>query len=89
MAKASMVEKCKRVNAKLALRKEALLKECNDKGVKWNVVKGRMKFSTKAYTRCNNCGRPHAIYRKFGICRICFREMALNGLLPGVTKASW
>ncbi len=89
MAKASMVEKCKRVNNKLALRKEALLKECNEKNVKWSVVKGRMKFSTKAYTRCNNCGRPHAIYRKFGVCRICFRQMALDGLLPGVTKASW
>jgi small subunit ribosomal protein S14 len=47
------------------------------------------KFSTRAYTRCSRCGRPKAVYRKFGICRICFREMALNGLLPGVTKASW
>ena len=47
------------------------------------------KFSTRAYTRCNNCGRPKAVYRKFGLCRICFREMALNGEIPGVTKASW
>lgn len=47
------------------------------------------KFSTRAYTRCNSCGRPKAVYRKFGICRICFRNMALKGLLPGVTKASW
>jgi len=47
------------------------------------------KFSTRAYTRCNKCGRPKAVYRKFGICRICFRQMALSGLLAGVTKASW
>ena len=47
------------------------------------------KFSTRAYTRCNKCGRPKADYRKFGICRICFRQMALDGLLAGVTKASW
>jgi len=47
------------------------------------------KFSTRAYTRCNKCGRSKAVYRKFGICRICFRQMALSGLLAGVTKASW
>lgn len=40
-------------------------------------------------TRCNVTGRPHAVYRKFGISRIAFREMALEGKLPGVTKASW
>jgi small subunit ribosomal protein S14 len=39
--------------------------------------------------RCKICGRPRAVYRKFGICRICFRDMASNGLIPGVTKASW
>jgi small subunit ribosomal protein S14 len=39
--------------------------------------------------RCRLCGRPRAVYRKFGICRICFRDMASNGLIPGVTKASW
>ncbi|NRA43424.1 MAG: type Z 30S ribosomal protein S14 [Oligoflexales bacterium] len=47
------------------------------------------KFSTRAYTRCNKCGRPKAVYRKFGLCRICFRTMALKGFLPGVLKASW
>lgn len=47
------------------------------------------KFSSRTYTRCNNCGRPKAVYRKFGICRICFRLMALRGLLPGIRKASW
>lgn len=47
------------------------------------------KFSSRAYTRCNKCGRPKAVYRRFGVCRICFRDLALKGLLAGVTKASW
>ncbi len=47
------------------------------------------KFSTRAYTRCNICGRPHATLRKYGICRICFRELAYKGQIPGVRKASW
>ncbi len=47
------------------------------------------KFSTRAYTRCKICGRPHAYLRKFGICRICFRELAYKGQIPGVKKASW
>jgi small subunit ribosomal protein S14 len=51
--------------------------------------KKKPKFSTRAYTRCNKCGRPKAVYRKFGLCRICFRSMALKGFLPGVLKASW
>jgi small subunit ribosomal protein S14 len=47
------------------------------------------KFSSRAYTRCQKCGRPHSVYRKFGLCRICLREMAHRGELPGVTKSSW
>ena len=47
------------------------------------------KFSTRAYTRCQFCGRARAVYRKFGICRVCFRMMALRGEIPGVRKASW
>jgi small subunit ribosomal protein S14 len=39
--------------------------------------------------RCRLCGRPRAVYRKFGVCRICFRDMASSGLIPGVKKASW
>jgi small subunit ribosomal protein S14 len=39
--------------------------------------------------RCKLCGRPRAVYRKFGVCRICFRSMASDGLIPGVKKASW
>lgn len=47
------------------------------------------KFSTRAYNRCKLCGRPRAYYRKFKICRICFRNLAHLGQIPGVRKASW
>ena len=47
------------------------------------------KFSTRRYNRCQLCGRPRAYYRKFGICRCCFRTLALQGEIPGVRKASW
>lgn len=47
------------------------------------------KFSTRRYNRCKNCGRARAFIRRFGLCRICFREMALMGFIPGITKASW
>jgi small subunit ribosomal protein S14 len=50
---------------------------------------GKQKFAVRADTRCNRCGRPRAVYRKFGLCRICFREMAHAGELPGITKSSW
>ena len=47
------------------------------------------KFKVRAYTRCNRCGRPRAVYRKFGLCRICLRELAHQGAIPGMTKSSW
>ena len=47
------------------------------------------KFAVRSYTRCQRCGRPRSVYRKFGLCRICLREMAHRGQLPGVTKSSW
>ncbi len=47
------------------------------------------KFKVREYNRCPVCGRPKAYYRKFDLCRICFRNMALKGELPGVTKSSW
>jgi small subunit ribosomal protein S14 len=47
------------------------------------------KFSTRHKNRCRLCGRPRAVYRKFGICRICFRNLADKGLIPGVRHASW
>ena len=46
-------------------------------------------FEVQRHNRCRRCGRPRAFIRKFGLCRICFRELALVGQLPGVTKASW
>ena len=55
------------------------------------VVKNsrKPKFKVRAYTRCNRCGRPHGVLRKFGLCRICFRELANEGQIPGVRKSSW
>ncbi|MFC1588596.1 type Z 30S ribosomal protein S14 [Planctomycetota bacterium] len=47
------------------------------------------KFSVRGYNRCQLCGRPRGYYRKFQICRICFRHLASRGLIPGVRKASW
>jgi small subunit ribosomal protein S14 len=47
------------------------------------------KFGVRAYTRCKQCGRSRAVYRKFHLCRLCFRKLALEGALPGVTKSSW
>ncbi len=46
------------------------------------------KFKVRGYTRCQRCGRPKAVYRKFGLCRICLRSLALAGEVPGVTKSS-
>jgi small subunit ribosomal protein S14 len=47
------------------------------------------KYKTRNYNRCKRCGRPRAYYRKFGLCRICLREMAHEGYVPGLTKSSW
>jgi small subunit ribosomal protein S14 len=49
----------------------------------------RIKFSVRRRNRCQRCGRPRGFLRKFGLCRICFRNLALQGYLPGVTKSSW
>ena len=54
-----------------------------------NKQKKPVEFSTRAYTCCNICGRPHAVHKKYGICRICFRELAYKGEIPGVKKSSW
>ena len=53
------------------------------------AAKRKPKFEVRGYTRCDRCGRPRAVYRRFKLCRICFREMAHAGELPGITKASW
>ncbi len=47
------------------------------------------KYSARGYNRCERCGRPRAYMGKFKLCRICFRELAVSGQIPGVTKASW
>ena len=49
----------------------------------------KQKFAVRESNRCRICGRPHAYLRKYGICRICFRELAYKGQIPGVKKASW
>jgi small subunit ribosomal protein S14 len=52
-------------------------------------TKGKQKYQVRLRNRCQRCGRPRAFLRKFRLCRICFREMALKGEIPGVRKASW
>ena len=49
----------------------------------------KQKFEVRHRNRCQRCGRPRGFLRKFGICRICFREMSLRGEIPGVRKSSW
>ena len=71
----------KRVEHKCNLKKIELHKSGKKKMRPRDLIKIRM--------RCRLCGRPRAVYRKFGICRICFRDMANKGLIPGVQKASW
>ncbi len=55
------------------------------------IAKARRKpkFQVRQVHRCGRCGRPRGYLRKFGLCRICFRELALQGMIPGVVKASW
>ena len=54
--------------------------------IKWRKAP---KFGVRRYNRCRNCGRPRAVFRKFGLCRICLRTLAHRGEIPGVVKASW
>ncbi|MEI8380416.1 MAG: type Z 30S ribosomal protein S14 [Planctomycetota bacterium] len=56
-----------------------------------HIVKAakKPKFSSRIEHRCQLCGRPRSVYRRFKLCRICFRNMSLDGLIPGVRKASW
>ncbi len=54
-----------------------------------NKAKRTPKFAARGYNRCPICGRPRAFLRRFGMCRICFRNRALAGEIPGVVKASW
>jgi len=55
------------------------------------IVKSKRlpKFGVRSHNRCKLCGRPRGYLRKFGMCRLCFRSLALSGQIPGVTKSSW
>ena len=61
------------------MAKKSMINKCNRK----------QKFAVREYTRCSRCGRPHSVLRKFGICRLCLRDMAYKGQIPGMKKASW
>jgi small subunit ribosomal protein S14 len=54
-----------------------------------NKAQRPQRFRVRHYSRCLRCGRPRAVYRKFGLCRICLRELAHAGQIPGMTKSSW
>ncbi|HWQ45361.1 MAG TPA: type Z 30S ribosomal protein S14 [Longilinea sp.] len=54
-----------------------------------NYREQRRKYAIQVRNRCKRCGRPRGYMRRFGLCRICFRELALEGEIPGVTKSSW
>ncbi|MBI2600060.1 type Z 30S ribosomal protein S14 [Candidatus Daviesbacteria bacterium] len=54
-----------------------------------NIVRVKFKYEVQRRNRCMRCGRSRAYIRKFGLCRLCFRELAHLGVLPGVKKASW
>jgi small subunit ribosomal protein S14 len=56
---------------------------------KINKSKRTPKYGVQQHNRCQLCGRPRAYMRKFGLCRICFRELAVTGVIPGVRKSSW
>jgi small subunit ribosomal protein S14 len=47
------------------------------------------RYNVRNYSRCSRCGRPRSVFRKFGLCRICLRELAHQGVIPGMTKSSW
>jgi small subunit ribosomal protein S14 len=53
------------------------------------IKETRRKYPNRVRNRCKICGRPRGYIRRFGLCRICFRELALEGKIPGVTKSSW
>jgi small subunit ribosomal protein S14 len=71
----------------------AMFRRQTKKLEEWKKAPDKVKMAPRERIRirlrCKLCGRPRAVYRKFGICRICFRDLASNGMIPGVTKASW
>ena len=71
-------------NYSLGIKEQLIFPE-----IEYDKIDRPQKYSTREYNRCKLCGRPHAYIRKYGICRICFRELAHKGEIPGVKKASW
>jgi small subunit ribosomal protein S14 len=72
---------------RVKFKRELKALELNKQNPEKNKLRPRDKIRIRM--RCKMCGRPRAVYRKFGICRICFRNLASDGLIPGVRKASW
>ena len=72
-------------------RKAIVVKQARMKAEYLRAVRSgkKPKFPTRVYNRCTLCGRGHGYLGYFGICRICFRELASSGQVPGVTKSSW
>jgi small subunit ribosomal protein S14 len=79
MAKSSKIEKWRRE------RKEFLSPNFDERSLR----RRKLKFKVRYRNRCMQCGRPRAYIRQFGMCRICFRAMAVRGEIPGITKSSW
>jgi ribosomal protein S14 len=86
MASESKRARFKKQMARLEVHKREMAKD-PEKRDKRKLMEPREMIRIRL--RCNLCGRPRAVYRKFGICRICYRKMASDGLIPGVKKASW
>ena len=55
----------------------------------WPIRETRRKYKVRVRNRCSHCGRPRGYYRRVGLCRICIRELALEGKIPGMVKSSW
>ena len=74
------------------MAKKSLIAKCNQDiavAEKQHAAGKHVKFATRLYNRCHLCGKVHGYMRKFGVCRICFRELAREGKIAGVTKSSW
>ena len=81
-----------RGNYSMGIKEQLIFPEMNKAMAKkaMKIKQARpQKYKTRQYNRCKICGRPHAYIRKYGICRVCFRELAHKGEIPGVKKASW
>jgi len=101
MAKTSMIERDKkriqmekRYRKKRAALREAARQQIILGEIPWEELRKlatlpRNSSRIRIQRRCRYCGRPHAVYRKFGLCRLCLRKFAMKGFIPGLVKASW